>query len=84
MGFEHVWKQKHGFSGPVPFWIDKNKKYFFADSIRGINEIEGLESLDVKKYLRLLEKNKLSSIDAFAVFTLYCLKKWYENRIDSG
>jgi len=80
LGHEHVWQQKHGFSGPVPYWIDQNRDYFL-DSIRHINDIPGLESLNVKKYLKLLEKDKLNTIDSFAIFSLYCLCKWYDSLV---
>ncbi len=80
LGYKHVWQQKHGFSGPVPIWINKNAQHF-ADSIHSINEIPGLENLDIDKYLILLEKNELNTTDSFAVFTLYCLCKWYDNQV---
>jgi len=80
LGHKHVWQQKHGFSGPVPYWINKNTQYF-SDSIRYINNIPGLENLDIGKYLILLEKNELNTIDSFAIFTLYCLQKWYDSQV---
>jgi len=80
LGHKHVWQQKHGFSGPVPYWIDQNRQYFL-DSIRYINEIPGLESLNIKKYLKLLKKDKLNTIDSFAIFSLYCLCKWYDSLV---
>jgi len=78
---KHVWQPKHGFSGPVPYWIDKNRQYFL-ESIRCINNIPGLENLDIKKYIQLLEKDKLNLVDSFSVFTLYCLSTWYYNLAD--
>jgi len=80
LGHKHVWQQKHGFSGPVPYWINKNTQHF-SDSIRYINDIPGLESLDIGKYLMLLKKNELNTVDSFAVFTLYCLRKWYDSQV---
>ena len=80
LGHKHVWQQKHGFSGPVPYWIDQNRQYFL-DSIRYINDIPGLESLNIKKYLKLLKKDKLNTIDSFAIFSLYCLCKWYDSLV---
>mgnify|MGYP003990474959 CR=1 FL=1 len=80
LGHKHVWQQKHGFSGPVPYWVNKNTQYF-SDSIRYINNIPGLENLDIGKYLILLEKNELNTIDSFAIFTLYCLQKWYDSQV---
>ena len=80
LGHRHVWQQKHGFSGPVPYWIDQNRQYFL-ESIRHINDIPGLENLDIKKYLILLERDKLNIIDSFAIFSLYCLSKWYDSLV---
>jgi asparagine synthase (glutamine-hydrolysing) len=80
LGRKYVWQQKHGFSGPVPYWINKNRPYFL-DSIRHVSNIPGLENLDIDQYLRLLEKHELNVIDSFAVFTLYCLQKWYNNMV---
>ena len=80
LGYRHVWQQKHGFSGPVPYWVNSNTQYF-SDSICGINDIPGLESLKIEKYLSILEKNKINTIDSFAIFTLYCLCKWYEGQV---
>ena len=79
LGHKHVWQKKHGFSGPVPYWVNKNTQHFL-ESIRYINEIPGLATLDVEKYLILLEKNELNTTDSFAVFSLYCLRKWYDQQ----
>jgi len=77
LGKKHVWQKKHGFSGPVPYWINKNRQHF-SDSIQYVNNIPGLENLNIEKYLALLKKDELNAVDSFAVFTLYCLIKWYE------
>lgn len=77
LGCEHVWRKKHGFSGPVPFWVNRNRK-LFEDAARGICEIPGLEDFNVTPFLR--EGSKvLDSNASFELFSLYCLRHWYKS-----
>ncbi len=82
LGHEHVWRKKHGFSGPVPFWVNRNRQ-LFEDAARGICEIPGLEGFDVKPFLN---KNvvTLDSHASFELFSLYCLRHWYNSLADKS
>lgn len=82
LGYEHVWRKKHGFSGPVPLWVNRNLK-LFLDTARSVTDIPGLENFDTAKYLRQNEKMEMNSRESFAVFTLYCLRRWYDYQLES-
>jgi hypothetical protein len=82
LGYDHVWRKKHGFSGPVPLWVNRNLK-LFLDTARSVTDIPGLENFDTAKYLRQNEKMEMNSRESFAVFTLYCLRRWYDYQLES-
>lgn len=77
LGQEHVWRKKHGFSGPVPLWVNRNLK-LFLDTAKSVTDIPGLEYFDISNYVRQDEKMEMDSKESFAIFTLYCLCRWYE------
>lgn len=81
LGYEHVWRKKHGFSGPVPLWVNRNLK-LFLDTARSVTDIPGLEDFDVTKYLDQNEKGEMNSKESFAIFTLYCLRRWYDAQME--
>ena len=80
LGFEHVWRKKHGFSGPVPLWVNNNLK-LFQDIARSVNDIPGLEDLDITKYVNSNKNSLLSTKESFELFTLYCLRRWYDAQL---
>ena len=81
LGYEHVWRKKHGFSGPVPLWVNKNLKQFI-DTAKSVTDIPGLEDFDVTKYLEQKnEKREMNSKESFAIFSLYCLRRWYDAQL---
>lgn len=82
LGQEHVWRKKHGFSGPVPLWVNRNLK-LFLDTARSVIDIPGLEYFDIKKLLHQNEKMEMNSKESFAIFTLYCLRRWYDYQLES-
>jgi asparagine synthase (glutamine-hydrolysing) len=83
LGHEHVWRKKHGFSGPVPLWVNRNLKHFL-DTARSITDIPGLENFNVSQYLPRGSKGELSSKAAFEIFTLYCLRRWYDAQLEAS
>lgn len=81
LGYEHVWRKKHGFSGPVPLWVNRNLK-LFIDTAKSVTDIPGLEDFDITKYLDQNEKREMNSKGSFAIFTLYCLRRWYDAQLE--
>jgi asparagine synthase (glutamine-hydrolysing) len=81
LGYEHVWRRKHGFSGPVPLWVNTNVK-LFQDIARTVTEIPGLEDFNVTHYLNPSISTILNTKDSFAIFTLYCLRRWYDAQLE--
>jgi asparagine synthase (glutamine-hydrolysing) len=82
LGYEHTWRKKHGFSGPVPLWVNRNLK-LFLDTARSVTDIPGLENFDITKYVNQNDKNEVDAIDSFALFTLYCLRRWYDAQCEN-
>jgi asparagine synthase (glutamine-hydrolysing) len=80
LGHEHVWRKKHGFSGPVPWWVNHNRNRF-VDTARSVVEIPGLEALDVAAVLRLDQTGELGEEQSHALFILYCLRRWYDHQL---
>ena len=83
LGHEHVWRKKHGFSGPVPWWVNHNRRRF-ADAAHSIVEIPGLEGLDVTAVLGLDRQGELGEEASHALFILYCLRRWYDHQLASA
>ena len=83
LGYEHVWRKKHGFSGPVPLWVNRNLK-LFLDTARLVTDIPGLENFDVDKYLQQDGRVEIGANSCFAIFTLYCLRKWYGYQLEDS
>lgn len=83
LGHEHVWRKKHGFSGPVPLWVNRNLK-LFLDTARSVTDIPGLEYFDITKYLHQNANKEMNSKESFAIFTLYCLRRWYDYQLESN
>jgi asparagine synthase (glutamine-hydrolysing) len=82
LGHEHVWRKKHGFSGPVPLWVNRNLK-LFLDTARSVTDIPGLENFDTTKYFHRSNEMAMNSKESFAIFTLYCLRRWYGHQLES-
>lgn len=77
LGHEHVWRKKHGFSGPVPYWVNRNRSHF--QKIAGaVADIPGLEHFQLPAYLKSRESVELGQKEAFELFTLYCLVRWHQ------
>jgi len=77
LGHEHVWRKKHGFSGPVPYWVNRNRQHFqkVADAVA---DIPGLEHFRIPAYLISGAALELGQKEAFDLFTLYCLVRWHQ------
>lgn len=82
LGYEHVWRKKHGFSGPVPLWVNNNLK-LFQDTARSVTDIPGLEDFDIAKYVNPNQNTVMTTKESFAIFTLYCLRRWYDAQLES-
>jgi asparagine synthase (glutamine-hydrolysing) len=82
LGYDHVWRKKHGFSGPVPLWVNKNLK-LFKDTARSVTDIPGLEDFNITQYVHPNKDTVLNTKDSFAIFTLYCLRRWYDAQIEN-
>lgn len=83
LGREHVWRKKHGFSGPVPWWVNRNLS-LFHEVARSVVDIPGLEMFDVKKYLRPKGSGEMGARESHALFILYCLRRWYDHQVESA
>lgn len=83
LGHEHVWRKKHGFSGPVPYWVNRNRRRFI-DTARSVADIPGLERLDVIANLRIGGGAELGADVCHDLFSLYCLRRWYEHQVLSA
>ena len=82
LGYEHVWRKKHGFSGPVPLWVNNNLK-LFQDTARSVTDIPGLENLDIAQYVNPKKNTVMTTKKSFAIFTLYCLRRWYDAQLEN-
>lgn len=82
LGYEHVWRKKHGFSGPVPLWVNKNLK-LFQDTARSVTDIPGLEDFNITQYVNPNKNTVMNTKESFAIFTLYCLRRWYDAQLDN-
>lgn len=77
LGHEHVWRKKHGFSGPVPYWVNRNRSHF--QKVAGaVVDIPELERFQIPVYLKSRESAELDQKEAFELFTLYCLVRWHQ------
>jgi asparagine synthase (glutamine-hydrolysing) len=82
LGTEHVWRKKHGFSGPVPWWVNRNLPRF-RETVRSIPEIPGLGSFPIERHLRLNKQGVMGDREADALFILYCLRRWYDHQTEA-
>lgn len=78
LGYEHVWRKKQGFSGPVPWWVERNLATF-SEAAASVKEIQGLQHMDVSTLLKRSKQGELSLMDSYAFFTLYCFRRWYDS-----
>jgi asparagine synthase (glutamine-hydrolysing) len=77
LGHDYVWRKKHGFSGPVTLWVNNNLD-LFLNTARSITGVAGLEGLNIEKIKNLRSDIALNDMQAYEVFTLYCLRRWYD------
>jgi asparagine synthase (glutamine-hydrolysing) len=77
LGAEHVWRKKHGFSGPVSWWVNRNLQRFL-DVARSVTEIPGLSAFPIDRHLRANKQGLMDDQEADALFILYCLRRWYD------
>jgi asparagine synthase (glutamine-hydrolysing) len=77
LGYEHVWRKKHGFSGPVPYWVNRHRP-LFQRVAEGVVDIPGLEDFRFPPCLESAGAAELGPKEAFELFTLYSLVRWYE------
>lgn len=82
LGYEHVWRKKHGFSGPVPLWVNKNLK-LFQDTARSVTDIPGLEDFNITQYVNPNKNTVMNTKESFAIFALYCLRRWYDAQLEN-
>jgi asparagine synthase (glutamine-hydrolysing) len=82
LGWEHVWRKKNGFSGPVPVWINRNLQQFI-DVAKTVTSIPGLETFNIDQIIISGRQTVVSTKDSFEIFSLYCLRKWYDAQIES-
>ena len=82
LGHEHVWRKKHGFSGPVPLLVNRNLR-LFLNIARSVTEIPGLEDFDIGKFVPQDEKKEANPKESFEIFTLYCLRRWYDAQMEN-
>jgi asparagine synthase (glutamine-hydrolysing) len=83
LGHEHVWRKKHGFSGPVPWWVNQNLQ-LFVSAAKSVVDIPGLEKFDVGKHLRPNGNGEMGAKESHALFILYCLRRWYDHQLESA
>jgi asparagine synthase (glutamine-hydrolysing) len=77
LGTSHVWRKKQGFAGPVPWWVRENLK-LFRDVAMSTRDIPGLQAV-APELLNLCKGNAAPTHrEANAMFTLYCLRRWYD------
>jgi asparagine synthase (glutamine-hydrolysing) len=77
LGHEHVWRKKHGFSGPVPYWVNRNRPHF--QNVAGaVVDIPGMEHFQLPAYLKSRKSVELGSKETFELFSLYCLVRWHQ------
>jgi asparagine synthase (glutamine-hydrolysing) len=76
LGREHVWRAKHGFTGPVQWWVNRHREQFF-EAAASLPAIPGLEQFDVAPLLRLRADSSIGARDADALFIAYVLAGWY-------
>lgn len=78
LGSEHVWRKKHGFSGPVPYWVNLHRPRF-ERAAAAITSIPGLEDFRLPANYKARSSLDLGPQAAYELFTLYILERWYEN-----
>jgi len=78
LGHEHVWRKKQGFSGPVPCWVNQHQTVFL-EAAASVRDIFSLQHMDLSSLLNRAHKEKnICSVDAHALFILYCFRRWYD------
>ena len=82
LGYEHVWRKKHGFSGPVPLWVNSNLN-LFLNVARTVTDIPGLEEFDITQHVAADRNSAMNTKESYAIFTLYCLRRWYDAQLEN-
>ena len=77
LGHEHVWRKKHGFSGPVPYWVNRHRS-MFERSAKKVMDIPGLEHFRLPAWFRAKSGVELGLQESFELFALHALVRWYE------
>ena len=83
LGTEHVWRKKHGFSGPVTWWVNRNLEHF-KEVARSVVEIPGLSSFRIDRHLDLNGAGPMGERETDALFILYCLRRWYDRQTEAA
>jgi len=78
LGENHVWRKKQGFAGPVPWWVRSHLK-LFKDVAMSAIELPGMQLLEPVIRAIVEKPMEPSRAEANALFTLYCLKGWYDS-----
>lgn len=68
-------REKCGFGGPVPFWVENNAEEM-AEALAGLRHIGLFENIDLRQ--KRSRGARLSVDDTFELFNLYCFSRWYE------
>jgi asparagine synthase (glutamine-hydrolysing) len=77
LGHKHVWQKKQGFSGPVPWWVNRNLP-LFMQAARSTVTIPGLQMLDTSRFCDPGGRGEVGDSAAHALFILYCLRRWHD------
>jgi asparagine synthase (glutamine-hydrolysing) len=72
LGHAHVWREKHGFTGPVTAWVACHRQRF-VDAAASLREIPGLESIGAAATRADCSSDEL--------FILYCLRRWHDGLV---
>jgi len=83
LGHEHVWRKKSGFSGPVAWWVNKNRGQF-VDAVKSIADIPGLGPFAAVCQSRWARSAEIGESSAQALFLLYCLRRWYDHTLGNA
>lgn len=78
LGDDYVWRKKQGFAGPVPWWVGNNLKLFIGTAL-AVTELPGMQSLRPIISAIAEKQAELLRAEANILFTLYCLKGWYDS-----